>query len=129
MVEKAPPGKRLVLPGAFLLAVRNAEIDSVRRMLDDGYDRIDYADPATGMTALHIASALNARQLVQLLIATGKCNLAARDKQGRTAATLAIEVADNPALGRYLYALLARQDPTQEPVGSKGQAVRRKGNA
>ncbi len=127
MAEETP-ARGLVLPGTFLLAVRNADIDSVRRMLDDGFDRIDYADPATGMTALHIAAALNARQIVQLLIATGKCNIAARDKQGRTAATLAIEVADNPALGRYLYALLAQQNPTAEPVGSKGQNTRRQGN-
>lgn len=61
-----------------------------------------------GYTLLHYAVAYDMRDVILKLIALG-CDVSAVDDKGRTAATLAFEVADNPALGRYLYDVEYRQ--------------------
>jgi ankyrin repeat protein len=64
---------------------------------------VNYPDHRSGRTALHFAAAYNSYPTVRALVATGKCDFSINDDTGRTAAALAFEVADNPALGRYLY--------------------------
>ncbi len=111
------PPRRMLMPHAFLEAVKVGDVETVRQMLADGYSDIGHAEPDTGLTALHYAAARNARAILKMLIATGQCDFMRRDKRGRTAATLAIEVADDPALGRYLYDQQHKQQPQAEPVG------------
>jgi ankyrin repeat protein len=120
--EPHPPSGRKPLPSAFLEAVRTGNVEAVRQMLADGYSDLNYAEPSTGLTALHYAAARNARAILKLLVATGKCDFARKDRQGRTAATLAVEVADNPAIGRYLYDRLHRQQPHAQPAGDAQRA-------
>lgn len=104
-----PPNSfRMRTPQTFLFAVKEGDVDSVREHLDGAFDQINYAEPETGLTALHYAAAYDARVVLKLLIATGKCDYHARDRKGRTAATLAFEVADNPAVGRLLYKKMAQ---------------------
>jgi len=109
--------QRVLTPHAFLEAARTGDTDTVKRMLADGYTDIGHAEPGTGLTALHYAAARNAKAVLKLLIATGKCDFTHKDRKGRTAATLAIEVADNPALGRYLYDQQHKQQPQAQPIG------------
>lgn len=113
---------RMLTPGAFLAAVRTGDVETVKRMLAEGYSNIGYVEPGTGLTALHYAAARNATAILRLLIATGKCDFARKDSKGRTAATLAVEVADNPALGRYLYDQLHKQQPQVTPVDDAASA-------
>jgi ankyrin repeat protein len=69
-------------------------------------------DPRTGQTALRVAAAAQARQVVRALLATGKYDFLIRDKHGRLASKLAYLYGDDPALARLL-------------TIKEGQAVRR----
>ncbi len=87
---------------AFLEAVNIGDVDKVRAALADPAIDINYTEPGTGLTALHIAAGRNAVAVLRLLIGTGRCDPGIRDSQGRTAAAVAVTVGRNPAVGRYL---------------------------
>lgn len=89
----------------FLESANSGDIEKLRRFLADRTIDVNYAEPVTGLTALHIAAARNAGAALRLLVATGRCDYAAKDAKGRTAATLAVTVGRNPATGRYLFDL------------------------
>ncbi|KAB1085060.1 ankyrin repeat domain-containing protein [Neorhizobium galegae] len=90
---------------AFLAAVNIGDIDRVRRFLGNRAIDINYAEPGTGLTALHIAAARNAGAVMRLLVGTGKCDFKKKDADGRTAATVAVIIGRNPATGRFLFDL------------------------
>lgn len=119
-----PPGPNLVMPDSFLEAVRQGYTERIKEWLESGYSKINYQEAGTGMTALHYAAARNAVPIIRLLVRTGKCDARIRDKKGRTAATLAMEVADNPALGRYLYDLQYQQIDARQPDQDAGRRAR-----
>lgn len=79
---------------------------ALETMSDPDFD-VNFKD-ARGFALLHYAAAYNVRDAVTKLIALG-CDVGAVDYQGRTAAAIAFEVADDPALGRYLYDVEYRQ--------------------
>ena len=93
---------------AFLEAVNFGDMDKVRRYLKDPAININYAEPGTGLTALHIAAGRNAGAVLRLLVSTRKCDYTLKDAEGRTAATIAVVVGRNPAAGRYLFDLQHR---------------------
>lgn len=66
-----------------------------------------------GMTALHHAAVRGARPCIRLLVASGKCDFLARDKQGRYAFELAIEWARDYAVARLLIKKQAQQAAAQ----------------
>lgn len=76
---------------------------------------VNYIDPETGYSPLHYAVILGSRPLVRALAATGQCDFLQRDGQGRTAATIAVTVADDPVLGRYLYERQYAQEQIEGP--------------
>lgn len=119
-----PPGTSLVMPDSFLEAVRQGLTERVAEWLAGGYSKLNYQETGTGMTALHYAAARNAVPIIRLLVRTGKCDARIRDHKGRTAATLAMEVADNPALGRYLYDLQYQQMDARQPDQDAGRRAR-----
>lgn len=94
--------ERRRLHTAFLEAVNIGDVDKVRQFLSNTTIDINYAEPGTGLTALHIAAGRNAVAVLRLLVGTGRCDLGIRDAQGRTAAVVAVTVGRNPAVGRYL---------------------------
>ncbi|MBM6395305.1 ankyrin repeat domain-containing protein [Ochrobactrum anthropi] len=94
--------ERRRLHAAFLEAVNIGDVDKVRQFLANPAIDINYAEPGTGLTALHIAAGRNAVAVLRLLVRTGRCDLGIRDAQGRTAAVVAVTVGRNPAVGRYL---------------------------
>lgn len=112
-------GRQPFLSNALIEAVRTGRPDLVAALLAAGFDQINFAEKDTGLTALHYAAALNARAALRLIVATGKCRYDLTDKRGRTAATVAVEVADDPALGRYLYDLQHRQQPRAAPQDTR----------
>lgn len=109
------------LHAEFLAAVGRGDVARVRVYLNDPDVDVNYAEPRQGFTALHIAAARNAVAVIRLLIATGKCDVGLKDHEGRTAARLAVILADNPAVGRYL---LDRQYGTPPERGAEGGAGR-----
>lgn len=94
--------ERRRLHAAFLEAVNIGDVDRVRQSLSNPGIDVNYAEPGTGLTALHIAAGRNAVAVLRLLVGTARCDLGAKDAQGRTAAKVAVTVGRNPAVGRYL---------------------------
>lgn len=117
--------RRTPLPPAFIEAVRTGNVEAVKRMIADGYRDFDHPEPDTGLSAVHYAAARNAVAILKLMIATGPCDFTRKDRQGRTPATLAVEVADNPVLGRYLYDRQYRQNPHAQPAGDAASITRK----
>jgi ankyrin repeat protein len=87
---------------AFLDAAKLGDLPSFERFLKEGGIDINFAEPGTGLTALHIAAARSATAIVRRIAASGKADFALKDNKGRTAAFLAVTVARHAALGRYL---------------------------
>lgn len=119
-----PPAPSFVMPDSFLEAVRQGYTERIKEWLENGYSKVNYQEAGTGMTALHYAAARNAVPIIKLLVRTGQCDARLRDHKGRTAATLAIEIADNPGLGRYLYDLQFKQMPARQPDQDAGRRAR-----
>lgn len=99
---QAGDAERRRLHAAFLESVNIGDVDKVRQALGNAAIDVNYAEPGTGLTALHIAAGRNAVAVLRLLVGTGRCDLGVRDAQGRTAAKVAVTVGRNPAVGRYL---------------------------
>ncbi|NWE92845.1 ankyrin repeat domain-containing protein [Pseudomonas reactans] len=62
-----------------------------------------------GMTALHYAAALGARQCLRVLVNSGKCNYLLKDKRGRYASELAFSCGKDYAVGVLLSKKQAKQ--------------------
>ncbi|MFZ3287776.1 MAG: ankyrin repeat domain-containing protein [Telluria sp.] len=62
-----------------------------------------------GMTALHHAAANDARGCIRVLVECGKCDYLIRNNEGRYASDLAIEWAQDYAVGRLLTKHQVRQ--------------------
>jgi len=109
----------------FMEAVNRGDIEKVRKFLQDPKIDVNFIEDGTGLTALHIAAARNASAILRLLVATGRCQFDLKDGQGRTAARLAMTVANNPAVSRYLYDLQYGNKVVTEEAGRRrkgGQA-------
>lgn len=86
----------------MIAAAREGEAKDVLPLLQSGTADINYIDPETGFTALHYAAAYNAIPLLRLLARDRRCDFTVEDRKGRTAASLAYEVAENSVTGRFL---------------------------
>ncbi len=65
--------------------------------------RINYADPKTGETALHILAAGGARRALRTIMAAQqRLNFLVRDKRGRLSSELAYLYGDDPVMSRLL---------------------------
>lgn len=84
--------------------INNVALDSLRAGAD-----VNYPDPATGLTALHYAAAYDKVNLLRLIVQVRSCDFTLKDRKGRTASTLAYEVAQNPVTARYLLIKEMRQ--------------------
>lgn len=91
--------------------VRAMEAEEAASLLAEGAD-VNVPDHH-GMTALHHAAVRGARPCIRLLVASGKCDYLARDKQGRYAFELAIEWARDYAVAELLMKKQAQQAAVQ----------------
>ena len=89
------------LGGEFLNAIQRGNPATLEIFLDEGMN-VNYQDPQTGQTALHVAANAQARAVIRILLATGKCDYLIRDKRGRLPSELAYTVGENPAIARLL---------------------------
>lgn len=85
----------------FMAAAEYGDFAAVMVFLEEGFP-VNHQDPATGETALHVAAASRARRVVAALLATERCDVLIRDRQGRLASELAYIDGDDPALARLL---------------------------
>lgn len=86
----------------ILTACRTGDLAFITALLEVPAATLHHQEDRTGFTPLHYAAAYNARRVVVALVNSGRCDVLAKDGLGRTAASLAYEVAGNAALGRYL---------------------------
>lgn len=74
---------------------------STKFHLENNETDVNYQD-FHGMTALHYAAALGARQCLRVLVNSGKCNYLLKDNLGRYASELAFSCAKDYAVGVLL---------------------------
>lgn len=85
----------------FLVAAERGNTAKIIAGLDEGYS-VNYQDPQTEETALHIAAAGGARKVLRALISTGECDFLIRDRRGRLASEMAYLHSNDPVAARFL---------------------------
>lgn len=85
----------------YLSAAERGNAARLQAFIDHSF-LVNYQDPETGETALHIVAANGARKALRVLMGTDKCKYLVRDKQGRLPSELAYLYGDDPAMARLL---------------------------
>ena len=86
---------------AFLTAAETGNPIEVGAFIKHGFP-VDYQDPQTGQTALHIVAACQARKALRVLLKSKECDFLLRDNQGRLASEMAYLYGRDPAVARLL---------------------------
>ena len=76
------------VPGeeTIVTAVRQGDADAVKKLLDEDASLLEYQDPTSGVTLLHVAAEANWPKVVKLLLDRG-LDVNARDFTGDTVLT------------------------------------------
>ena len=91
----------LVLGEEFLEAAERGDQNSLRVFIQEGFPTT-WQDPESGLTALHIVAACQARKALRVLIASGVCDFLLRDKHGRLPSEMAYLQGEDVAVSRLL---------------------------
>lgn len=86
----------------FFEAVNAADVERLEEDFSSLGDLINTREPETGATAMHYVAAYNMRFVFNWLVKQPGLDYLVRDNRGRLPSALAFEVANNPAMGRYL---------------------------
>lgn len=89
-------------------AAAAGEAAEVEKFMAQGAN-VNVRERGSRLSVLHIVAARNAVPALRALIKSNALDYTALDAQGRSAANLAIEVANNRVVGRFLYDKMARQ--------------------
>lgn len=87
--------------GDLQQAAERGDADRILEYIKAGF-HINFQNPNTGETALHIVAACQARKALRVLLNSGKCNFLVRDDQGRLASEMAYLYGHDPAVARLL---------------------------
>lgn len=93
--------KMVTISEHFMEAAEHGRAEEVMALVNEGFP-LNYQDPVSGKSALHLAAASCARLLILAIIKTGTCNFLLRDKKGRLASEMAFVYGDDVALARLL---------------------------
>lgn len=85
----------------FVMFSTVANLIYMKQALENGAD-VNTRHPDTGATALHYAAVMRARDMLNWLAKRDGIDYLVRDNKGRLPSALAYEVADDPAIGRFL---------------------------
>lgn len=85
----------------FLSACERGNPETLKIFFDAGMD-VNFQDPRTGQTALHISGAARAHKAVRALLATKKCDFLIRDNKGRLSSEIAYLYGNDPELAELL---------------------------
>jgi len=85
----------------FFEALWRGDPEGLQSVLDKGFP-INFRDPQTGATALHILASGGARPALRVLLRAGGCDFLVRDYKGRLASELAYLYGRDPAMARLL---------------------------
>lgn len=94
-------GMEILLARRFFAAVERGDAITVLAYIRIGYD-VNKKRERLGDTALHIAAARNAKDVLKVLIESRQCDFLIRDNRGRLASEMAYLFGDNPAAARLL---------------------------
>lgn len=86
---------------AFIMFSTVANLIYMKQALENGAD-VNTRHPDTGATALHYAAVMRARDMLNWLAKCDGIDYLIRDNKGRMPSALANEIADDPAIGRFL---------------------------
>lgn len=85
----------------FLRTAEHGNAPKLQGFIADGFP-VNYQNPGSKETALHIVAACQARKALRVLLNTRQCDFLLRDKQGRLASEMAYVVGRDPAVARLL---------------------------
>lgn len=85
----------------YLKAAERGNARKLQAIINSGFP-VNYQDPDTGETALHIVAACQARKALKILLGTTECNYLLRDKKGRLASEMAFLYGKDVAVARLL---------------------------
>lgn len=86
----------------FFRAVVLGDVNALQNEYADMSSNINIQEAGTKSTALHYAAAYRSRPVIKWLIRFKELDYLVRDYKGRLPSVLAYEVANDPALGRFL---------------------------
>lgn len=110
--EQTDMDQRIALGRQLIEAANSYDAERAATLIERGA-LVNYRDPRTGETALHIAAETGNRPLFRVLIASGQCDHLIRDRQGRLASELADLFGDDTAMARLLMSKEAEQGRTK----------------
>ena len=91
----------IALRNQFMTAAQRGNADTLKSLIDYGFP-VNYKNPRTGLTALHLVAAYKARKALRVLLKTGKCDFLVRDMEGRLPSEIAFLYGKDPAVARLL---------------------------
>lgn len=99
--QKHRRDKLISLGGKFLQAAEYGNYKRIQRFVDAGFP-VNYQDPSSKLSALHVVAACKARSAFRVLLGSGECDYLLRDKKGRLSSELAFTVGKDFVLSRLL---------------------------
>lgn len=96
-----PLGSKLDIGLEFLRACERGNPETLEIFFEHGMD-VNFQDPKTGQTALHVASAAQAHNAIHALLATEQCDFLIRDNKGRLSSEMAYLYGNDPELAELL---------------------------
>jgi ankyrin repeat protein len=91
----------LNLGAEFLRAAEHANEPRLQAFIEGGFP-VNWQEPETGQTALHLVAAFQARSALKLLLRTNALNFLLRDHEGRLASEMAYLYGNDVAMARLL---------------------------
>jgi Ankyrin repeats (many copies) len=85
----------------FLRAAEQGQVSKLMVFIQEGFP-VNYQDPSTGETALHIVAASRARRALRAILKTGQCDFLLRDRSGRLSSEMAYLHGGDVAVARLL---------------------------
>jgi ankyrin repeat protein len=85
----------------FLMVAQYGNSAGVAAFIEEAFP-VNYQDKRNRQTALHYAAAADARDVIRVLVSSGKCDYLLRDIWGRLPSEVAYLSGDDPALARLL---------------------------
>ena len=85
----------------FLQAAEHGNAKKLQAFIADGFP-VNYQDPRSQETALHIVAACQARKALRVLLDTGEVDFLLRDRKGRLASEMAAVFGEDLAVARLL---------------------------
>ena len=99
--ESARDELTIELAEEFLQVAEHGNASKLRTFIEEGFP-VDFQDPETGESVLHIVAACQARKALRVILQSGEYDFLLRDKRGRLPSEIAYLYGNDPALARLL---------------------------